>query len=213
MITRPTDEYRDVTPDRASLETARRIHEVCQRFEADWRRADQVAKESARVGADDEASAVLPRPQLQSYLAGVAEPQRSSLLAELLAIDLELRSTLMGQQPTPADYVDLFPDDASLIAEVFRQSSWSVRQSADPGRGCPSQRTRSTQNRRLRDPGRDRPRGHGSRLQSARFTAQTAGRFEDDLGRPACFGRPSHSLSLRGRDGRSFAASGHRPDL
>ena len=119
MICRPNKNSWKAPPDRGSLETHRRIHTVCQQFEADWRETHLAATESA--GKQAEISVGVSPPQLKTYLVGVAEPQRSLLLRELLTLELELRSTLCGEQPTEADYKDAFPEDAKLIAEVFQQ--------------------------------------------------------------------------------------------
>jgi len=131
VINRPTENAFSLPSASVSLETARRVHAVCQQFEADW-----------RLARETEAGAVT-RPQLKSYLAGVAELTRSALLAELLALELELRSELFHEQPVEADYIEAFPADASLIDAVFRQrpdnsstprGTWNGQRSAAPRR-------------------------------------------------------------------------------
>ncbi|CAN5275606.1 hypothetical protein BH11PLA2_BH11PLA2_31320 [soil metagenome] len=84
-----------------NLDAARRIHQISERYEAAW--ADPA------------------RPQLKSYLAEVAEPERSPLLAELLALELELRRDA-GEQPAEADYQAAFLSDRdrAVIAAIFR---------------------------------------------------------------------------------------------
>lgn len=109
-----------------SLATARRVHVVCREFEADWRRAKSTAADpSTPHGGQHDFAA---RPQLQSCLAGVVEPERTALLAELLVLELELRSELFDEQPTAAEYVEAFPADTALIETVFRQR----RDDSDP---------------------------------------------------------------------------------
>jgi formylglycine-generating enzyme required for sulfatase activity len=84
------------------LEAARRIHQKCEQFEDAW---------NGPV-----------RPQLGTFLSDVEEPERSWLLTELLALELELRQAA-GEQPTEADYLQTFPDesDRDVIAAAFRR--------------------------------------------------------------------------------------------
>jgi serine/threonine protein kinase/Tfp pilus assembly protein PilF len=77
---------------------ARRVEEVCNRFEA-ARKAGQ-------------------RPRIEVYLAGVDEPDRSILLRELLALELEY-STRQGEEPTPQEFEHLFPQHRELIRQAF----------------------------------------------------------------------------------------------
>jgi serine/threonine protein kinase/Tfp pilus assembly protein PilF len=78
---------------------ARRVEEVCKRFEA-VRKAGQ-------------------RPRIEHYIADSDEPERSVLLRELLALELEY-STKQGEQPTPQDYEHLFPQHQEVIRQAFR---------------------------------------------------------------------------------------------
>jgi serine/threonine protein kinase/Tfp pilus assembly protein PilF len=84
---------------------ARRVEEVCNCFEA-ARKAGQ-------------------RPRIEVYLAGANEPERSILLRELLALELEY-STKLGEQPTPRDFEPLFPQHHELIRQAFRDLLRSV---------------------------------------------------------------------------------------
>jgi hypothetical protein len=68
-------------PPLVPLEVAQRIHQKCQHFEDDWRSPT--------------------RPQLDAFLTNILEPERSWLLAELLALEVELRRGA-GEQPTEA---------------------------------------------------------------------------------------------------------------
>src|SRR6516165_3429134 len=77
---------------------ARRVEEVCNRFEA-ARKAGQ-------------------RPRIEVYLAGVDEPDRSILLRELLALELEY-STRQGEEPTPQEFEHLFPQHQEIIRRAF----------------------------------------------------------------------------------------------
>jgi hypothetical protein len=63
-----------------SLSLARRINDVCNRFERAWQAG--------------------PRPRLEDFLADTPEPERSALLRELIALDIDYRrraSTTLAQ--------------------------------------------------------------------------------------------------------------------
>src|SRR5262249_24891757 len=49
-----------------------------------------------------------PRPRIEDYLAGVAEPGRSALLRRLIDVDIAYRREL-GENATPEDYRRFFP--------------------------------------------------------------------------------------------------------
>src|SRR5215471_10772597 len=78
---------------------ARRVEEVCKRFET-ARRAGQ-------------------RPRIEHYIADSDEPERSILLRELLALELEYNAK-QGERQTPQDYEYLFPQHQELIRQAFR---------------------------------------------------------------------------------------------
>jgi serine/threonine-protein kinase len=82
----------------ASLAVALHVDQVCNQFEAAWK--DR-------------------RPRIEDFLGDCQEPERSILLGELLALDLEYRRQ-NGEQPLPEEYHLRFPDDGALIDEVFR---------------------------------------------------------------------------------------------
>jgi serine/threonine-protein kinase len=75
-----------------------RINELADEFELDWKRG--------------------PRPAIEDYVAGVAEPQRSLLLKELLRVERELRIR-EGENPGPEDYHERLPHDRVVINAVF----------------------------------------------------------------------------------------------
>ncbi len=54
------------------------------------------------------------RPQIEDYLACVAEPRRSQLLEELLRVELDNRRAA-GETPGPEEYVIRFPQDEAMI--------------------------------------------------------------------------------------------------
>jgi serine/threonine-protein kinase len=59
------------------------------------------------------------RPAIESFLESTLGPQRSALLGDLLAIEVEERVG-RGEQPSPADYLPRFPGQEALIQDVFR---------------------------------------------------------------------------------------------
>src|SRR5208337_3962003 len=67
----PIDDRPDPSFDDLDLDLARRIDEVCRRFEADWRQGRQ--------------------PRIDDYLGDVSDEGRSALRAELRALERELR--------------------------------------------------------------------------------------------------------------------------
>ncbi|MFT5528254.1 MAG: hypothetical protein ACI9HK_006243 [Pirellulaceae bacterium] len=104
---------------RLSLQAAQRIDAVCLRFETAWRESRPVSERSAERPTI--ASVAQQRPQLQEYLNDVAEPERTSLLRELLLLELEYRTTLHQECPTEEDYYSEFPGHVELISNTFRQ--------------------------------------------------------------------------------------------
>ncbi|MBX7105224.1 MAG: protein kinase [Gemmataceae bacterium] len=84
------------------LEVLRRIHQTCERFESAWHGGD--------------------RPVIGDYLVAVTDPERSALLAELLAIDLEMR-VAAHELPDERDYRSHFADanDGKIIERVFSE--------------------------------------------------------------------------------------------
>jgi serine/threonine protein kinase/formylglycine-generating enzyme required for sulfatase activity len=62
-----------------------------------------------------------PRPRIEDYLGNAVDPQRSELLQELLALELELRVE-GGEEPTVDEYARRFPEHAALVQTVFRSA-------------------------------------------------------------------------------------------
>jgi tetratricopeptide (TPR) repeat protein len=77
-------------PDHEPLppELAQRVDQVCDRFEAAWQAG--------------------PPPRLEDYLGDPTEPERSALLRELIALDIEYRQR-QGETPKSEDYQARFP--------------------------------------------------------------------------------------------------------
>jgi len=72
-----------------------RIDQVCLEFEKEWKAGNH--------------------PQIETFLANCPEQERSILLSELLALELEYRNQ-RGDTIAMSDYVDLFPDHRDTIA-------------------------------------------------------------------------------------------------
>ena len=83
------------------LARARRVHQACERFEADWRMGSQ--------------------PLLEQFLDAVCPRDRSALFSELLPLEIELRRE-RGDRPCSTEYLARFPDLVNLIVETFRDS-------------------------------------------------------------------------------------------
>ena len=102
---------------------AQRIHQKCEHFEDCLERS-------------------LRDPNSTPSWPTLLEPERSWLLAELLAMEVELRQGA-GEQPTEAEYRQSFPGegDRNIIAAAFRRcADCEASQSGRPG---PSARTPS----------------------------------------------------------------------
>ncbi len=84
------------------LPLKRKIDEVCDQFEVAWNSGQH--------------------PRIENYLADKLEPERSTLLRELVALDLEFRSR-SGEQPTIEEYRLRFPDHVDLICAAFDYAS------------------------------------------------------------------------------------------
>ena len=80
------------------LDVERRIDAVCMRFEVGW-----------QAGTS---------PRLEDFLGETAGPERHELLRELLRVELDWRQQ-RGEQPSLADYLSRFPDEAALLHEVL----------------------------------------------------------------------------------------------
>jgi hypothetical protein len=88
---------------------ALRIENLCTRFEAAW-----------KAGRE---------PRIEDFLEDVPEPERSRLLRELLAVELEYRHH-QGETLVLDDYRQRFPDQAEVVVAVFRAAGGWVGPSA-----------------------------------------------------------------------------------
>jgi WD40 repeat protein/tRNA A-37 threonylcarbamoyl transferase component Bud32 len=94
-------------PDALSL--ARRVDEVCDRFEIAWREGQQ--------------------PCIEDYLGDASEPERSALLWELILLDIHYRRQ-RGETPQVEDYGPRFPE---LDADWFAEAAAAEQAEADSG--------------------------------------------------------------------------------
>jgi WD40 repeat protein/tRNA A-37 threonylcarbamoyl transferase component Bud32 len=92
-----------------SLSLARRVDEVCDRFEIAW-----------RVGQP---------PRIEDYLADMSEPERSALLRELILLDIHYRRQ-RGETPRVEDYGPRFPE---WDADGFDDAAAAEHAEADSG--------------------------------------------------------------------------------
>jgi WD40 repeat protein len=90
------------TRDSLSLETAKKIDQLCDRFEAQWLAGK--------------------RPRIEDYLAAAPSALQPVLLQSLLPIELELIRK-SGKTAVEADYQKRFPASAKLVAKVFQEAA------------------------------------------------------------------------------------------
>lgn len=89
----------------------RRIDPVCDRFEAAWKAGQ--------------------RPLIEEYLDTGEEPAGSSLLRELLLLELDYR-TRTGEKPVPGEYHARFPQHVALIDAMFRATDDRIERGQPP---------------------------------------------------------------------------------
>jgi Tol biopolymer transport system component len=71
------------------------------------------------------------RPRCEAFLGSTPEPERTALLRELLALELDYRRR-NGEGPAPEEYQQRFPEHAEVIESVFRTAdAWSWQRSND----------------------------------------------------------------------------------
>src|SRR5690349_19543248 len=83
-----------------SVDGAKQIDELCDRFESQWRAGK--------------------RPRIEDFLAAAPEELRAPLFEALLPVELELLAK-KGRAPAQADYRKRFPQQAGVITRVFRE--------------------------------------------------------------------------------------------
>src|SRR5438105_142977 len=104
------------------LSLAQRIDGVCNRFETAWQNASTTAE----------------RPILEPYLVGLGGAEHSTLLRELIRLDVFYRQRA-GDQPRPADYQERFPElTASWLARALAPSAEPSLAPVPPGPKAPA---------------------------------------------------------------------------
>jgi WD40 repeat protein len=83
---------------RLPLSAARQVDEACNAFELAWQAGQ--------------------RPRIEDVLGDRPEPERTALLHELIALELEYRRRA-GEQPVPDEYRARFPDLAGSLGPTF----------------------------------------------------------------------------------------------
>src|SRR5262245_60100975 len=84
---------------------ARRVDNVCDRFEAAWQAVAQGG----------------PRPRLEDYLTGAQTEDRTILLRELLLLELAYRHA-SDEELMAEDYRNRFPEDAALVQAAIGEA-------------------------------------------------------------------------------------------
>ena len=79
-------------PDAVPVAVARRLDQVCDRFEAAWKAA----------------GGTVERPRIEDYLGDVPEPERAALVRELIVVEVEQRYRA-GETLRLEDYRARFP--------------------------------------------------------------------------------------------------------
>jgi eukaryotic-like serine/threonine-protein kinase len=93
--------------DSLSATQAEELDRACDRFEADWRAGK--------------------RPTIEDHLEGIAEPLRSALLSDLIAVELHWRRR-WGERPVPTECHDRFrahtpgAESSSTVADTGRMA-------------------------------------------------------------------------------------------
>src|SRR5262249_28302098 len=104
------DESGGTVPEARPPRPSERVDAACDRFEAAWRAGDT--------------------PCIEDFLAGADPDDRPALLAELVALERELRRR-GGQRPSLEEYLRRFPADSGAVRAAF---------GAQPGPGTPPPR-------------------------------------------------------------------------
>ena len=109
-----TEEMTDLSGNGdVSVEAARRIDRICERFES-------------AIRADRPAT-------VECFLAEIptGDPESSELLRELLAVELEYR-VHRGEHPLPGEYLPRFPGQERVVEFVLGESAFRRSKVAPP---------------------------------------------------------------------------------
>ena len=86
----------------SSLEQARRLHSICEKFECRWRGGD--------------------RARIEDLMSRVEPGDQPALLEELLILEIELRRAV-GESPSLTEYLSRFPADLDRVEAAFAQAA------------------------------------------------------------------------------------------
>ncbi len=90
-----------ITPPKSDpLAIARRVDQLCQQFEDEWRESK--------------------KPRIEDLLPGLGDDARAPVLRELVALEIELRQ-LDGDTPHPEEYLERFSADAESLSGLFEE--------------------------------------------------------------------------------------------
>ena len=96
-----------------SLSRARRVDDACDRFELAW-----------RAGS---------RPRIEDFLTDCPEPERTTLLRELIALEIAYRRDA-GEQPLPDEYGARFPGFTATLLPSPPTRDYQPPPAGEPGR-------------------------------------------------------------------------------
>lgn len=108
-----------------TLADRRHIDRVCLEFEAAWKSPAPPQIEAileAERWWQGRRSPCRPTPQIEAFLEGIEEPQRSELLRELLLLDLDYRLHC-DESPDPEEYRRRFPRHRRVVDAAFRAAA------------------------------------------------------------------------------------------
>jgi serine/threonine protein kinase len=104
------------------MDSAQFVDDVCLRFEDAWKRARNIGE----------------APRIETFLGGTAEPRRSELLYELVALDIDYRR-LLGENPKALAYLNRFPHiDPDRLERLVTAPRGAAKEKKHPAEECPS---------------------------------------------------------------------------
>jgi serine/threonine protein kinase len=106
-----------MSTDSLPISLAKRVNEICDRFEAAWKAGQ--------------------RPAIEDCIVAIPEPEQRALLGELLALEIELRRN-SGDVPGPEEYEERFPQHVELIRAAFAGAPSQSVECANGGNVEPS---------------------------------------------------------------------------
>ena len=127
--------------DSLSATQAKELDRVCDRFEAEWREGK--------------------RPRIEDHLEGIAEPMRSTLLGDVIEVEVRSRRRC-GERPAPVEYRDRFPAHADVVTAAFGSAEAPVAAPEATTARDADAATGALEPARRADPGATEARGHAT---------------------------------------------------